>query len=181
MYLTEYITLTRACERYSPLNYVSRETRKVRLIMAVRCKTLTPLNKPKGYSSGEGGTLVQQEDELKAKMQLVVGNTFKASESILLPASDYACGFAKNSGQDYAIGVINMQRAGTAPEPPTVYATVEVEYMSTSFLVANTNLITTTANPLTAFLAVYHDGGGVGGYAFNLTAPSFYKIGRNAP
>lgn len=149
--------------------------------MGVRAMVLTPINTKHRFSAGEGGTLVEQENELKAKLGLVVGNTLTVSESASLAKADYATGFSKTSGQDYAIGVINMTRAGAGEEPPIVHATVEIPYMATFWLVANTNLINTdavTAVPVAGFITAYRDGQGIGGYTADLVAPSFYKLGK---
>lgn len=145
-----------------------------------RATVRTPLNKSKSYSSGGGGTQAEQRAELQTKLLLVVGDTLTVTETQNLLSTDYPTGFSIGSNQQFAIGVINMYRNGAGEEPPIVHATVEVPFMSKSFIVANTNLITTSGNAVANFIAAYRDNQGVGGYAADAVAPSFYKLGKKA-
>lgn len=142
--------------------------------MSIRATVKSPLNTFPQYSSGEGGTQAEQIAELQTKLLLVVGTLQKVTESTKLLNTDYPLGFAP--GQDFAVGHINMSRAGTGEEPAIVVANVEIKYMSTSFLIANTNKINTTGNAVADFIAAYRDAAGVGGYAANANAPSYYDL-----
>lgn len=143
--------------------------------MTIRLSVKSPLNKIVNYSAGEGGTGAQQTLELQTKALLVVGTIQKVTQSTPLLNTDYPLGFAP--GQDYAIGVINMVRAGAGAEPPFVQNSVEVPFMSTSFLLANSkSLIDTAAGAVANFIAAYRDSQGVGGYTANANSPSYYKV-----
>lgn len=143
--------------------------------MSLRLSVKNPLNKVVNYSPGEGGTDAEQIAELQEKALLLVGTIRKVTQSTLLLNADYPLGFAP--GQDYAVGVINMVRAGAGEEPPFVQNSVEIPFMSTSFLLANSKaLIDTSATAVANFITAYRDSQGVGGYTANANSPSYYKI-----
>jgi len=142
--------------------------------MGVRATVKSPLNTFPQYSAGEGGTSAEQIAELQAKLALVVGTLQKVNQSTKLVNADYPVGFAP--GQDYAVGHINMRRAGTGEEPAFVTANVAVPFMSTSFLVADTNLIDTDATAVAAFITAYRDNEGTGGFVANAASPSYYDL-----
>lgn len=140
-----------------------------------RANVLAPSGDFISYGSGQGGTDAQGQAELKALLLLVAGyGVTKVSQSSELLIADYPLGFAAT--QPTAFGHINMRRAGTGTEPPFVYRSRPVPYMSLSFKEAGSNLITTTGNAVADYITAYRDGEGLNGYIANAAKPSFFDM-----
>lgn len=141
-----------------------------------RASVLAPSGDFISYGSGQGGTDAQGQDELKKLLLLVAGfGVTKVTQSSELVVTDYPLGFDQT--QPTAFGHINMRRAGTGSEPPFVYRSRPVPYMSLSFKVAGSNLIdTTTGNAVANYITAYRDGEGLNGYIANAAKPSFYDM-----
>lgn len=143
--------------------------------MSVNASYLAPDGNTFSLRSGTAGSNADSEAEVQALAKLIsASGVIKVSESSELATTDYQPGHAATV--PFAVGHLNMRRAGTGSEPPFVYRSKPVRYMALTYKLSGNNLIDTTNADVSGAISAYRDGEGLGGYIANAAKPSYFDI-----